>query len=228
MNAKLLPFSVLSALCGAAAAESLRLEISTDAPCIVLVDEKPQEGGPLAPGTTRTLEMPAGEHLVGCLSVEHPAAMATSTRIGAGTQSVDFVVAATWARFAGDGSGWVTDHQTGLRWHAEGSAEPLDWAAAGAWCASLGGRLPTRSEVKEFHVHGLDRAFCGDGLYCGISHHIRLASRFIWTSDEFEGDQAIITGLAGQKPSAQSVPKTENTGVRALCVATLPAEAAGG
>lgn len=208
--------AALLALSGPAAAEVLSLTVSTDAPCVLLLNDQP--AGNLAPGSPRTVEAAAGETTVGCLSIEHPAAMATRTVIGSGSQSVAFSPAATWARFTSDGSGWLSDAATGLRWHTRGSADELGWSAAGEWCRSIGGRLPSREELGEMHVHGQDRSYCGDGIFCGIPHQITLGGRFVWTREEFEGDQAIINGLAGQKPSAQSVPK-DQTSVRALCVA---------
>ncbi len=216
MNVRPVALLLTCGLAAPACAETLTLKISTDAACIVLLDEQPV--GQVEPGTPFTLETTAGDHSVGCLSRDYPGAMATATRLGSGTQSINFAPAATWARFTSDGSGWLADADTGLRWHLQGSADELTWTAAGEWCRSLGGRLPTREELQRLHVHGRDRSPCGDGLFCGIPHQLTLASRFVWTGDEFEGGQAIISGLAGQKPSAQSVPK-EQTGLRALCVA---------
>lgn len=204
------------ALAGTARAETLNLRISTDAPCIVLLDEQPM--GQAAPGSPLTLETSAGMRTIGCLSLEYPAAMATATRGGSGTQSIAFTPAATWARFRGDGSGWLHDSASGLRWHQQASSEELGWIAAAAWCDSLGGRLPSRAELRALHVHGLDRTHCGEGLYCGVPHQLVLPSRFVWTSEEFDGDLAFISGLAGQKPSTQAIAK-DQTGVRALCVA---------
>lgn len=217
-----IPLLVLLALYGMGATahgETLRLEVSSDGPCSLLLDSAP--AGQVGPGTTRTLEAAAGERTVTCQSLEYPGAVATRTSLGSGKRTVAFTAAATWSRFTVDGSGWLHDSHSGLRWHRQASVEELDWVAAGAWCRSLGGRLPSSAELRALHVHGDDRTDCGEGLFCGIPHQFSLPSRFVWTGEEFEGDQAIINGLAGQKPSAQSVPK-DQAGVRALCVAAAP------
>lgn len=204
------------ALPGAATDAKLTLVIDSDAACLLMVEGEPL--GQIIPGAATTLELPAGEQQVSCMSMDDPDAIATATRIGSGQQSIRFTPAATWARFGFDHGGWIKDMETGKRWHPYGSTQTLDWAAAGAWCASLDARLPSRDELVGIHVHGHDQTPCGDDLYCGISHHFSLASRFVWTHEIFEGQQAIISGLAGQKPSAQSVPFDQD-GVRALCIA---------
>jgi len=192
------------------------LTIKSDADCKLTINDKPE--GVLAAGKERAVRAPKGKQVVRCASVAAPGAVARDERrMDEGCDSMDFEVAQVWRRFTAQ-KGAVTDSESGLSWMQSDNGGDVDWSGAEKYCKSKGGRLPSDKELKQLHTGDALSTPCGE-FPCFTSHLFRLSGRFFWTSTKFEGDQAIVVGMAGVRPAVQSVKLTTAKDARALCLA---------
>ncbi len=193
------------------------ITVTSDANCKLTINGESK--GTLAANQARDVETGGGKKVFECASSEFPGAVTQDTlSSGGGCGTVTFEVAQTWRRFSAQKNGSVADTDSGLSWMPSDNGADIDWTGAKKYCADKGGRLPTEKEMRELHAGEALRTPCG-GYPCKMSNLFHLSARFLWTSSLYEGDQAIIIGMAGQRPAVQSVKLTVTKDARALCVA---------
>ena len=214
---------------------SASLIVETDSQCKLSLDGEPL--GVLASGSTRTFEIPPGEHVLEAVSIDEPAIRSREVLTATDGTALEISIllrkqvmrtrATTRCRdrpedcFLEIGSEILLDPRHDMAWSRRSMGSDRNWTEAQTICRelSLGGytdwRLPTIGELESLTRRDLERTPCG-AARCQAFPQFDLQRPWIWSSTRGENEAAwhllFDLGLRHSVPTALE----EQTGT--LCV----------
>ena len=208
--------------------------IRSDADCTLSVNA--EASGDLRAEQAKTMQVPAGDVLIECISSEDSAVKYSEVKAFTAKQNAVVLLelkaklsaltseraavaraAAIKNRFVSAGGGVVKDSQTGLYWTQSDNGSDVNWSQAGAWCRERGWQLPSVDELAGIYDgSGNVSTQCGP-LTCKVSSQFRLTSFWFWSSTPGSGSgEAWNVGLDNGWRVSIGVSFTGDR--RALCV----------